>query len=201
MSTKEKILQVAEDEFAKHGFDGVSLNDIVKIVGINKATIYHHFKDKRALYQEIIKSKIDILHTNIEEIFDSETDSEKLLKKYIEAIVLTVQDNPNIVPMALREFANFGANVDESLVPHIEIGLSYLAKIIEGLELQEKYKDMNPYALYCLINGTIDTFYVIQMSALPLGGDKDLKQNSKKSLLYIQEFVSNIIIDAIIQKR
>jgi len=55
MTKKELILKVAEEEFCKYGFDAVSMNDLVKKLNINKATIYYHFKDKKSLYQTIIK--------------------------------------------------------------------------------------------------------------------------------------------------
>ena len=44
--TKERILEVAEELFARNGFDATSMDSISKEVGINKATIYYHFESK-----------------------------------------------------------------------------------------------------------------------------------------------------------
>ncbi len=57
--TKRKILRVAEELFSKNGFDGTGMEAIARAAGINKATIYYHFKDKNeiiaSLFQSILK--------------------------------------------------------------------------------------------------------------------------------------------------
>lgn len=58
MKTSEKILKVAADEFARIGYDGLSMNSLVEKLEINKATVYYHFKDKKALYKEVIKHEM-----------------------------------------------------------------------------------------------------------------------------------------------
>jgi TetR/AcrR family transcriptional regulator len=51
-STRDAILDAAERLFADHGFAGVSVREIAAEAGLkNQASLYHHFKDKRALYE------------------------------------------------------------------------------------------------------------------------------------------------------
>jgi len=201
MTKKEKILIIAEEEFAKHGYDAVSINDLVKKLDMNKATIYYHYKDKKSLYQTIVKKAITKSNENIKKIFEQEKENKTLLRDYVNAIILTIKENPNIVPIALRELANFGANIDESFIPFVEEEVSALQKVLDGFDLKEEYKNMNIYAFYSFITGTINSFYAIQMSDLPLGNDEELKQNSQKTLDFISQFISNIIIDAIVKTR
>ncbi len=56
--TRAKILETAERLFSEKGFDATSIDSISKSVGINKATIYYHFKDKNdiliSLYEGIM---------------------------------------------------------------------------------------------------------------------------------------------------
>lgn len=200
MTKKEKILVVAEEEFAKHGFDAVSMNDLVEKLDMNKATIYYHYKDKKSLYHTIIKNAMTKSNANIKSIFDTKKDNETLLRNYVNAIVLTIKDNPNIVPIALRELASFGADIDETFIPFIEEEVNYLQTILDKFTLKNEYKEMNIFAIYSFIIGTINVFYSIQMSELPLGNDKKLKQNNHKTLDYISQFVSNIILNAIVKK-
>ena len=49
---KEKILSTALCLFYKNGYDGVSINDIAKAVGISKSTMFHYFENKDALFNE-----------------------------------------------------------------------------------------------------------------------------------------------------
>jgi AcrR family transcriptional regulator len=49
-STKDKLRQVALVLFARRGYEGTTMNDIAERVGINKASIYNHYKNKEALF-------------------------------------------------------------------------------------------------------------------------------------------------------
>jgi AcrR family transcriptional regulator len=51
-SVVERVLQVALEEFAEHGFDGVTMRDLAKKTGLNLSSIYFKFKDKRDIYMQ-----------------------------------------------------------------------------------------------------------------------------------------------------
>ncbi len=48
------ILSSAEHEFLEKGYDGTSIDAIVKEVGGSKSTIYAHFQDKAVLFSETL---------------------------------------------------------------------------------------------------------------------------------------------------
>jgi len=48
-STLDNILNVAESLFRTKGYHATSVNEIVDLCGINKATLYHYFVSKEAL--------------------------------------------------------------------------------------------------------------------------------------------------------
>jgi AcrR family transcriptional regulator len=56
--TKQKILDVAIDLFAQHGYDAVSMQDIAQTVGIKKASLYYHFTGKDQILKEILQYPI-----------------------------------------------------------------------------------------------------------------------------------------------
>lgn len=51
--TRARILDKAEVLFAKSGFEGTSLAELVKAAGVNKRMVYHYFGDKEGLYQSL----------------------------------------------------------------------------------------------------------------------------------------------------
>ena len=54
-STRDIILDAAERRFAERGFAGVSVRQIAGEAGLrNQASLYHHFKNKRALYEAVL---------------------------------------------------------------------------------------------------------------------------------------------------
>ena len=53
-STKEKITATALALFAQRGYDGVSVRDICKQVGIKESSLYYHFPSKQAILTTLL---------------------------------------------------------------------------------------------------------------------------------------------------
>ena len=52
--TKERILRTALRLFAKDGYEAVSVSDIAGELGITKAALYKHYKNKRDIFDHIV---------------------------------------------------------------------------------------------------------------------------------------------------
>ena len=47
---RPKILQAAFEAFAESGYEKTSMDDIVRLSGLSKGTLYWHFKNKQELF-------------------------------------------------------------------------------------------------------------------------------------------------------
>jgi len=56
--TRQRILQAAEIEFAKKGYDGARLGQIARAADVQQALIHHYFNDKGGLYRCVIEHAI-----------------------------------------------------------------------------------------------------------------------------------------------
>lgn len=52
--TKQKILDVSLDLFSQKGFSAVSIRDICAQVNIKESSVYYHFKNKQAIFDELL---------------------------------------------------------------------------------------------------------------------------------------------------
>jgi AcrR family transcriptional regulator len=52
--TRRRLLEVAEQLFARAGYEGTSMADVAERAGVGVGTLYHHFPDKRALLVALI---------------------------------------------------------------------------------------------------------------------------------------------------
>lgn len=52
--TAQRIMDVAEDLFARQGYDGTSLRQIADRAGIREPGVYNHFSGKQALYEAVL---------------------------------------------------------------------------------------------------------------------------------------------------
>jgi AcrR family transcriptional regulator len=55
---RQAIIDAALDEFVARGFAATRLDDVAKRAGVAKGTIYLHFTDKEALFQELIRTAL-----------------------------------------------------------------------------------------------------------------------------------------------
>lgn len=54
MNTKDKIFNVSVDLFSEYGFDGVSIRQIARKVGIKESSIYNHYSSKESILDSIL---------------------------------------------------------------------------------------------------------------------------------------------------
>ncbi len=47
---EQQLLDVAEEQFALHGYTGASIEDIARIAGVSRPIVYDHFGDKEGVY-------------------------------------------------------------------------------------------------------------------------------------------------------
>ena len=55
---KQAILDAALDVFAECGFEAARLDDVAARAGVAKGTVYLHFDDKEALFEEAVRSAV-----------------------------------------------------------------------------------------------------------------------------------------------
>jgi AcrR family transcriptional regulator len=68
---RETILSHAAKLFAEKGFDGASLQDVAKAVGISKAAVYHYFPTKQDIYDDIVIDLLSRLRTAVQDRIES----------------------------------------------------------------------------------------------------------------------------------
>ncbi len=65
--TRERILEVAAKLFAEQGYDGTSVRDIAKELGIANPSIYYHFKSKADVLVELLTKPLKAVEIAVAE--------------------------------------------------------------------------------------------------------------------------------------
>jgi|GEM_PF-1171950 len=197
--TKDKLLDIASDEFAKYGYDGVSMSKLALLVGINKATIYHHFKSKKSLYEEVLIRMIDEHKERTNKILVLDVSPIEKLNMFIQMTVKELVNDANMVALTLREFANFGSNIDDEFVPNIESSSEALKSILKELNIKEKFRDIDVFTVESIIIGTTSIYFSMQHSSLNVKGLKAFK-DSDELIEHLSDVISESI-SSIIERR
>lgn len=84
---REAILAAALDEFSARGFAAARLDDMATRAGVAKGTIYLHFRDKEALFQEIVRSLMGPFVGTLENVFKAEVPLRVIAEQLVELFV------------------------------------------------------------------------------------------------------------------
>lgn len=123
-STRDLVLDIAERLFAEKGFAGVSMREITAEAGLrNQASLYHHFRHKRALYEAVMARGIGRL-------VDLVTESGKsgdILDRVIDFLAERPHLPRLIQRVGLDDHRYLGKTVARLLSPLYEQGIRVLA--------------------------------------------------------------------------
>ena len=81
---EESILSAAEEEFARHGFKGTSMNTIAQRVGLPKANLHYYFNNKLGLYMAVLGNILELWDSTFNHL-TVDDDPAEALSRYIRA--------------------------------------------------------------------------------------------------------------------
>ena len=83
---RSAILDAALEEFSARGFADTRLDDVARRAGVAKGTIYLHFEDKEALFQELIRFQFNPVVGTFETALASELPLRAIIDHAIEIL-------------------------------------------------------------------------------------------------------------------
>jgi AcrR family transcriptional regulator len=116
MNRRQNIIRTASSLMRRTGYDGTSIEEIAKKVGIHKSTFFHYFANKEELLLEILKIGIAETVKHLEEIVQDRdlSPKEKLrqaiindvrsLTKYKNSVTVFFNDISFLSPAKKREY-------------------------------------------------------------------------------------------------
>jgi len=87
---REAIIAAALDEFSARGFAATRIDDVARRAGVAKGTIYLYFRDKEALFQEIVRTMLVPIVGVLEAPPPGDIPVRKLLEAFIDLFVREV---------------------------------------------------------------------------------------------------------------
>ena len=154
-STRDAILDVAERRFAERGFAAVPVREIAADAGLrNQASLYHHFRHKRALYEAVLTRGIEPIVGLLAEAA-STPGLEGYGEAFVDRLVVYLAEHPHLprlIQRAILEDRRYlPSALPRLLKPLYEQGVRVLAE--RGGPWQEADLPHLASALYLLIFG------------------------------------------------
>ena len=81
--TREKLVDVARQLFAKMGVENTTMNDIAMASQKGRRTLYTYFKSKEEIYLAVVESELDILSDTMRRVVEKDVPADEKLMEMI----------------------------------------------------------------------------------------------------------------------
>ena len=156
--TRERILRVAESFLGDHGYHGTRLHEIAERVGIQKASLFHHFASKEHLYRAVLDAEMVEIEDTIRSVLEAEGDPFDKVAMIIDAYVDMVAARPQRTKILLRQSLG---DAPETYVPPPEAHhvLDMMEAFITEGQRAHVFAPIDPLALVLSVSGIVAFFF------------------------------------------
>ena len=144
MDSRRRVFEAAAAEFAARGYAGANVDRIARAARLNKAMIYYHFKNKAALYREILRDMFTAVGTRVADVAAASSSPEDKVRAFVEAIAAEAEARPHFPAIWLREIAEGGEHIDAVTLNYVRAVLATLGRIIEEGCRAGRFKPASP---------------------------------------------------------
>ncbi|GAB4114203.1 MAG: hypothetical protein Kow00103_07510 [Candidatus Caldatribacteriota bacterium] len=107
LKRREMILKAAQETFFRKSFYEATMDDIAKLSGIKKPTIYYYFSSKIDLASELLEIYIKKTFDKINEIISTNKDIKKKIEMMINYYINLLEEDAKIFIVMERIFFDF----------------------------------------------------------------------------------------------
>ncbi len=167
-SQKEQIVEIAAQLFVEHGYKGISMREIAQAVGLSKAGIYHHFRDKEDLFLAVLTANLRRIEGLIEEACREHKTTRARLQAILTGIFSLPLAQRAIIRLASQEMAALSPEARREFARQYR--QSFIDRIVdilrEGVERGE-LRPLNPrLATWMLLGMAYPFLYPVHQSEL-----------------------------------
>lgn len=195
--TREKMLAVAEREFARDGFAGAHLQHIASQVGVQKTALYYYFPSKSGLYEAVLLRMLEGFGEAVRDAVDAPLPHDQRLIRLLDGLNDLLALHPNYSKILIRIFVDRVEMDATRLRPVIEGVLGRLLVFFkEGIDAGVFLKRSSRHLLQTMIGALVFHYASGDFGAIVLGVD-DLF--SRSAVAWRREEMRRIALRAVLR--
>lgn len=102
ITPRDKILEAAEQLFARRGFAGVGLSEVAEACGLGKSSLFHHFKSKVDLYAAVVGRILDQIDERMTRALAAGGDPLTRIDRWLDTLIDFLGEDPSHSRLLLR---------------------------------------------------------------------------------------------------
>ncbi len=198
-STKERILQVAEEQFAQKGFEGTRTRDIAEQAGINISTLHFHWKSKEELYTAVYQQLLNRRAKLSEEVFALLTAAPASPESWQETIQAVVERmftffRAHEYAARLETHYLLATDVSHKVLDQSQAG-SLLMSVAERLRLlmpEKLTRQLDVELTIMTINAFLREYFTNPVAFGRLLGERSAEGCEKRVKLHVRQMVARL---------
>lgn len=111
--TKERILDAATAVFARKGYHGAGVEDIIAAAGTSKGAFYHYFESKQAIFLSLMDTLAGTIEQGVEAAIASERGAMAKVEAALRLVVETAAQQRDLAKILLVEAVGLGPAFEE----------------------------------------------------------------------------------------
>ncbi len=155
----QQILHEATRLFVDRGYHGLSIREIAEAVGVSKAGLYYHFKDKEDLFLAILTNNLDRLEQTIQQARQAAT-ARAQVEQFVMEIFQWAPEQRAIIRLASQEMDDLSQHgvAEFTRLYHTQFIGQIQAMLAAGIARGE-LRPMNPGLATWLLLGMMYPFF------------------------------------------
>ncbi len=173
-STQIRIIESAIPLFAKKGYEGVSVESLARAAGINKATLYYHYKGKKELFEAVLRYQFSRLLGKLRARIEKESDPRMQLLRFIEVML---ERKRVVVELMSREILGGARNIPKDAFALMHDLAGILVEIVRRGRREGMFEEVDPFMILNVLIGATNNYIL----SAPLR-EKFLKNSASSEL-------------------
>jgi TetR/AcrR family transcriptional regulator len=193
---RDRILDAASAIFAVAGFAGARVDEIAARAAVNKAMLYYHVGDKRALYTAVMMRNFDRVRIAVDGALAAPGSARSRLEAVITALTRVVQEHPDHPRIVLREIASGAVNLPPEVLARMLEVVGVVRQLLEEGIAGGEFRRLDPVLTHLSIVGAIiflNATAPIRDRAAQLGPGFDLPEPTAD----VATFLKAMLLDGI----
>jgi AcrR family transcriptional regulator len=167
---REQILVTAKSLFIQQGYNGLAMRQISEALGVSKAALYYHFKDKEELFLAILSGNLDELERAIGDIQSKQVSCSEKIILFVEYVLEQPAEQRAIIRLASQEMSQLGATARKKFdKTYHDQFTGKLQTIFEAGVKNGEFRPMDPtIATWALLGIMYPYFYPAHTGVTPV---------------------------------
>jgi len=175
---REAILAAALEEFSTRGFAAARLEDVAARAGVGKGTIYLHFRDKEALFQELVTTLLVPFIANLEAVPPAGLPIRAVLERFIDLFLREIYctERRKLIRLVMTEGPRFPQLAEFHYNNVVKRAIAAMRALLEGAHRRGELRNdalvrfpqlvIAPALMAIVWSGLFDRFAALDVAAL-----------------------------------